>query len=132
MSPESLPPDVASFIGDHELSLDEIELLTAMTDVPDRWWDATLVFAELGIAATTARGVLDHLGGLNLLDIRVTDEIRYRLRPGTRELAQLVLRLVATYRSNRSAVVRMIAREAKGNLLDFAEAFRLRNSDGNR
>lgn len=97
MSPEPLPPD-AAFAADPQLSIQEIEVLTAMIDTPDRWWDARLVSGELGIAVATARGVLDRLAGLNLLDIRFTDDVRYRFRPGTAELAHKVSRLIASYR----------------------------------
>lgn len=100
MSPEPLPPD-AAFAADPQLSIQEIEVLTAMIDTPDRWWDARLVSGELRIAVATARGVLDRLAGLNLLDIRFTDDVRYRFRPGTAELAHKVSRLVAAYRRSR-------------------------------
>jgi hypothetical protein len=53
------------------------------------------------VAVTTARGLLDRLAGLNLLDIRFTDDVRYRFRPGTAELAHKVSRLIASYRRSR-------------------------------
>src|SRR3954471_7129299 len=98
MSPESLPPDDAALVGDPLLSIHEIEVLTAMIDTPDRWWDATLISGELRVAVTTARGLLDRLAGLNLLDIRFTDDVRFRFRPGTAELAHQVSRLIAAHR----------------------------------
>ena len=101
MPPEPLPPDDAARVGDLLLSIHETEVLTAMIDTPDRWWDATLMSAELRVAVTTARGVLDRLAGLNLLDIRFTDDVRYRFRPGTAELAHKVSRLIAAYRRSR-------------------------------
>ena len=101
MSPEPLPPDDAASVADHVLSIYEIEVLTAMMDTPDRWWDATLISGELRVAVTTARGLLDRLAGLNLLDIRFTDDVRYRFRPGTAELAHKVSRLIASYRRSR-------------------------------
>jgi len=101
MPPEPLPPDDAARVGDLLLSIHETEVLTAMIDTPDRWWDARLMSAELRVAVTTARGVLDRLAGLNLLDIRFTDDVRYRFRPGTAELAHKVSRLIAAYRRSR-------------------------------
>ena len=98
MPPEPLPPDDAARVGDLLLSIHEIEVLTAMIDTPDRWWDARMVSGELRIAVATARGVLYRLAGLNLLDIRFTDDVRYRFRPGTAELAHKVSRLIASYR----------------------------------
>lgn len=132
MASEPLPSDVAAFIGDHLLSLEGLEVLTAMRDAPDRWWDPKLIYAELGIPVTTARGLLDHLAGLNLFDIRVTDEVRYRFQPGTTDLAQIASRLIAIYRTNRGAVAEVIAPVAPRGVLDFANAFRLRDKDGTR
>jgi len=111
MSPEQLPPDVVAFIADHLLSINEIEVLTAMIDTPDRWWDARLI--------------------LNLLDIRFTDEVRYWFRPGTAELAQTMSRLAASYRTNHAAVVRAVSPSAPRGARDFADAFRFRKN-GNR
>ena len=101
MCPEPLPPDDAALVADHLLSIHEIEVLTAMMDAPDRWWDATLIAGALRVAVTTARGVLDRLAALNLLDIRFTDDVRYRLRPGNAELAHNVSRVIASYRRFR-------------------------------
>ena len=101
MPPEPLPPDEAAVVADPPLSMHEIEVLRAMIDTPDRWWDARLMSVELRVALKTARGVLDRLAGLNLLDIRFTDDVRYRFRPGNAELAHKVSRLVAAYRRSR-------------------------------
>ena len=131
MSSEQLPPDVVAFIADHLHSINEIEVLTAMTDTPHRWWDARLIYGELGVPVPAARELLDHLAGLNLLDIRFTDEVRYRFRPGTAELAQTMSRLVASYRANHAAVVRAISPSAPRGARDFADAFRFRKN-GNR
>ena len=131
MSPEQLPPDVAAFIDDHLLSITEIEVLTAMIDTPDRWWDARLICGELGVAVAAARGLLDRLAALNLLDIRFTDEVRYRFRPGTPELAHTVSRLVLSYRTNLAAVVHAVAPATARGARDFADAFRFRKN-GNR
>jgi hypothetical protein len=129
MSPEALPPDVAAFIGDHLLSVDEIEVLTAMRDTPDRWWDVRLIYAELGIAVAAARALLDHLAGLNLFDIRVTDEVRYRFQPGTAELTETVSMLVAIYRTNRAAIVQAIPPVVRRGALDFPNAFAPHRAD---
>jgi hypothetical protein len=42
------------------------------------------------VPLSVARGILDRLAGLNLLQIRVTDDVRYRFQPGTIELAETV------------------------------------------
>jgi len=132
MSSEPLPSEIAAFIGDHLLSVDEIEALSAMSNAPGRWWDAKLMCGELGVPVSTARLILDHLAGLNLLDIRLSDEVRYKLQPGTPELSLTVGRLVSVYRTNRTAVVRAISRVTRRSVLDFADAFRVRKINGSR
>jgi hypothetical protein len=114
------------------LTVDEIEALTAMSNAPGRWWDAKLMCRELGVPVSLARSILDHLAGLNLLDIRVTDEVRYKFQPGTPELNQMASRVVSLYRTNRAALMRGISRGARRGVLDFADAFRLRKNDGDR
>jgi hypothetical protein len=131
MSSQQLPPAGAAFTAHHILSINEIEVLAAMRNTPDRWWVVRLVYGELGVAVATARELLVHLGSLNLLDIRVTDEARCRFRPGTAELAQTVSWLVASCRTNHAAVVRAIALSTTRGARDFADAFRLRRN-GNR
>ena len=121
-----LPPDLSSFIAEHAISVDEVEVIGAMTDAPERWWDARLIGGVLGIPVSTARGLLDHLARLNLFDIRFTNEIRYQFHPGTHELAVVVALLVATYRADRDTIVRAIATPATRGVRDFADAFRFR------
>jgi hypothetical protein len=132
MSLQPLPSEIAVFIRQHLFSVDEIEALTSMTNAPRRWWDAKLMCGELGVPVSTCECILDHLAGLNLLDIRLTDEVRYRLQPGTPELTRMIRRLVAVYRTNRTAVVRALARVARRGVLDFGDACRLRKDDETR
>lgn len=109
MAPQPLPADVASFIDEQLLSIDEIEVLTVLVKTPPRWWDAKLMGIEVGgMAAADVRRILDRLASLNLLDIRVTDAVRYRFQPGTEELARTVSGLVSAYRIDRQAVVRAV------------------------
>ena len=109
MAPFPLPADVATFIEQQLLSIDEIEVLTVLVTSPPRWWDAKLMGTEVGgIAVAEARRILDHLASLNLLDIRVTDAVRYRFQPGTEELARTVSGLVSLYKTDRQAVVRAV------------------------
>ncbi len=128
---EPLSAEVAAFIADHQLSLAEIEVLASMSGASQRWWDARQIYSELGIPVADARGLLDHLAGLNLFDIRITDEVRYRFQPGTRELADIVAQLIAANRTHRVAIVRAVERGGRRAVIDFADAFRLRKN-GNR
>ena len=131
MAPQSLPADVAAFIDEQLLSIDEIEVLTVLAEGTSRWWDGKLMGTEIGgMTAAAARRILDRLASLNLLDIRVTDAVRYRFQPGTEELTLTVSRLLAVYKSDRQAVVRAARRVARRDARDFANAFRFRRDNG--
>ena len=98
-------------------------------DTRDRWWDAAAIAKELGIGNTAARHSLDHLARGNLLDIRITGDVRYQFNPGTAELESAALACAAAYRTNPVAVVQMVAGSSRRSLRDFADAFRIRGND---
>jgi hypothetical protein len=133
MSPRTLPPDVSAFIDQQIQSIDEIDVLMLLSEAPSRWWDAKLLGSDLGgLTVSGARHILDHLAALNLLDIRVTDAVRYRFQPGTDELTCTISRLVSAYKRDRHTVVRAIRRVARRDVRDFADAFRFRRDNGSR
>ena len=88
-------------------ALDLQVLITLMED-GTRWWDARAMSAKLAIDAAVVRTVLDRLCSKNLLDIRITDDIRYRYRPGTPELAAASEALLAAFRRDPSALEKLI------------------------
>ena len=129
MSPHPVPPPVLAFVADHLRSLEELQLLIAVIQSPDRWWDATTAARELGITATVARRGLDHLAASNLLDIRITGDVRYQFCPGTGELRGAALATEEAYRLNPLGVVQLVAGTTRRGLRDFADAFRIRRDD---
>ena len=60
------------------------------------------------------RTLLDRLCSQNLLDIRVTDDVRYRYRPGTGDLAAAADALLAAYRRDPLAVARLVTDRPHG------------------
>jgi hypothetical protein len=125
--PESLPPAVIAFITAHLRTIDDLHLLVATADERGRWWDASTVARELVMGVHDARGLLEHLAAHNLLDIRVTGDVRYQYKPGTPELASAAQASLAAFRANPAAVWRTLARQHGGRAArDFADAFRIR------
>ena len=94
----SLSPVVVQFAAAYLASLEELQVLTLCVEQRDRWFDAHAVAMALGIPRRAARGALDRLASSNLLDIRVTGEVRYRFRPGTSDLEAQAEAVVAKYR----------------------------------
>jgi uncharacterized protein YajQ (UPF0234 family) len=86
MPPHELTPLVLEFVASHIRSLEELQLLMAVIRSPDQWWDEHTAARELLMSRRTARRGLDHLAASNLLDIRITGDVRYRFRPGTEAL----------------------------------------------
>lgn len=100
--------------------------MLAIMQSGDRWWDARMAAAELGVDPTTAGRALDHLAALNLLDIRITGDVRYQFKPGTDALAAVARDCVDAARSNPIALFNAVQRPGRQGIRAFADAFRLR------
>jgi hypothetical protein len=99
-------------------------------DNRDRWWDAPAVARTLSIAESRARRILDQLARSNLLDIRITDAVRFRFAPGIQELERQAAAFAVAYHNNPADVVKLIARTTVADSVrDFADAFRIRRND---
>jgi hypothetical protein len=125
----NLPSEVVDFATRYTSSLDDLQVLMTCLEGRDRWWDALGMARHLGISLSAARRSLDRLAGRNLLDIRITADVRYQFNPGTPELEAAALSCAAAYRTNPVAVVQLAAGASRQTLRDFADAFRLRDDD---
>lgn len=125
----TLPPVVVEFAAQHLRTLEQLQVLMTCVEGRDRWWDAGSMGRELGLGATAARQALDHLARGNLLDIRITGDVRYQFNPGTAELEEAALACAAAYRTNPVAVVQLVAGSSRRSVRDFADAFRIRRDD---
>jgi hypothetical protein len=120
---------VLAFVADHIRSLEELQLFLALIQSPERWWDASTAARELGIDRVAAGRALDALAAHNLLDIRITGDVRYQFRPGTEALRAAALATEEAYRMNPLAVAQPVTTSGKRGLRDFADAFRIRRND---
>jgi DNA-binding IclR family transcriptional regulator len=105
---QSLSPDLVRFAETYVPSLEDLRVLVLFVEGRDRWFDASGIARALSMSRTTARSVLDHLARHNLLDIRVTGDVRYRFRPGTADLEAQATALVHTYRRNPLKVLHLL------------------------
>ena len=126
MVTEQLPEEVRAFLAAYVGSIEELNVLMALIDVDARWWDAGTMAAHSGTTAGDARRILEAYASRNLLDIRITDDVRYRLRPGTPELEEAVHRVAATYRTSPRTLFQWAAGRAHRSVNDFSDAFRWR------
>jgi len=97
-----------SFALDHLRDLHDLQLFIALMNASDRWWDARAAARELQVPDAVARAALEHLAGRNLLEIRVTGEVRYQFRPGSEELRRLSLAFADAFAADPPAVVRAL------------------------
>ena len=104
MTAEELPEPVRTFLGQCVSSPDELRILLALIDSDGRWWDANTLARQSQFSPMSTRRVLDSFASRNLLDIRISDAVRYRLRPGTRELQAGVAAVAETLRRSPGAV----------------------------
>ena len=124
--PQQIPPAVREFLDRYIRSVEDLYLLVAMAETRDRWWDAASAAHELGGGRSAAASVLEHLARHSLLDIRVTDDVRYQFRPVTPEIREAVVACAAAYHADPVAVVRAVTASRQRNLQAFADAFRIR------
>ena len=122
-------PEVASFINRYIPGFEELAVLLTCLDARERWWDAAGMARELGIGTVAARRALDHLARGNLLDIRVTGDVRYQFKPGTANLEAAALACAAAYRAHPLSVAQLIADSCRRQVRDFADAFRIRRGE---
>jgi hypothetical protein len=97
---DTLPQAVVHFAATHLGSLEDMKVLVLCVEERDRWHDAPAIARTLRIPRRAARAALDQLARNNLLDIRITDDVRYRFRPGTSELESQAVALVDAYHRN--------------------------------
>jgi hypothetical protein len=129
MSQHEISPLVLTFLATHVHKLIEFQLLMLVAQSPDRWWDDGSAARELGTTPAAARGALDHLAKHNLLDIRITGDVRYQFRPGTEDLRAGVAACAEEFRRAPLRMFALVSGQGSASVRDFADAFRIRRDD---
>src|SRR5687768_18387078 len=124
--PYTFDPAVVAFVTDHVRTLGELQLLIAIIQSGDRWWDASAAARESGLSLPAARRALDFFGTHNLLDIRITGDVRYQYHPGTSELRERAAACAAAFRTRPLDLAQLVTGPSPSSVRDFADAFRVR------
>ena len=128
--PMTLRDLLADFALTHFGSVEDLRVFITCVDHPHRWWNATAVAHHLSITESGARLALERFARGNLLDIRISDDVRYRFKPGTDELEAQAWAFAAAFRHDPVAVVQFVSRSATSDSVrDFADAFRIKRHD---
>jgi hypothetical protein len=116
---------IARYIG----SVEDLNVLITCIREPDRRWDSLAIGSELGISEEAALRTFERLARHNLLDVRVTEAVRYRFAPATQDVEQRARAFADAYWTNPLAVTQHVASVARRDIRDFADAFRIRRDD---
>jgi hypothetical protein len=100
---------VAQFGADHLRSIDDLHVLVTCAHGCGRWWDGATLGRELQMSANVAHEVLEHLAQRNLLDVRVTGEVRYRFRPGNQRLSEAARQFLEAFSRQPFEVTKLAA-----------------------
>jgi hypothetical protein len=100
-----------SFAAAHLKEARELDVLLRLSELSGRWWDAAALARDLGVTVDDAAEVLHRFAAMNLLDIRVTEQVRYRFAPGRRDLETGARALLDAYRRDPEAVRAVISGE---------------------
>jgi hypothetical protein len=123
-APNPLQPDVLEFLAVHIARVEDLDILLALLDGGDRWWDVESMGNHVGVSRGDAHRCLERFAGRNLLDIRFSETIRYQLRPGSPEVEERLHSFAAAYRRSPAAIIRYVVGRTYRNVSDFADSFR--------
>lgn len=132
MAPEqegTLPPELRAFLHSCIDSIQQVELLLLMRG-SERARTARDIAAELGIPVPAARHDVESLTARGLLEVKVGEEIAYRYKPKTEDLAKYSDQLAQYYITARHAVLGFVAAESRRSIKRFSDAFRLGDREG--
>ena len=96
----------------------------------ERMRTARDIAAELGIPVPAARHDVESLAARGLLEVKVGEEIAYRYKPKTEDLAKYSDQLARFYITSRHAVLGFIADGSRRSLKRFSDAFKLSDREG--
>jgi DNA-binding FadR family transcriptional regulator len=123
-----LPTELRVFIHSCIESIEQVELLLLMRG-SDRMRTARDIASALRVSVPAARRNLETLAARGLLEVRVGEEIAYRYRPKSDDLARFCDLLAQFYITARQAVLGFVAAESRLSIKRFSDAFRLRDPE---
>ena len=126
MPGRDIPDSVRRLVLERIDSVPELEAVLLLLGAAGRTWTGEEAGARLYVSVAVATHVLDRLTARGL--VKLTDG-RYRYVPASPELDEAVAMLARAYASNLIAVTQLIHGKPGASILQFADAFRLRQED---
>lgn len=121
-----IPPEIRTFILDHIDSIAELEALLLLRNTPDTWWEDAAVAQRLYLGVEQGRPVLARLESAKLLISQDQPPgRRWRYRPQSGDLREMVDRLAYYYTKHLVPVSNLVHTKSKSRLQEFSRAFDL-------
>ena len=131
MAATRVPREVRDFVARFLPSVEHLETFIVLQRNSTRSWSASDLSAELRIPQSAADDVLERLASDNFLDVKISNEIRYRFNPATASLEASSALCADFYQRERIAVINLVTSATLSPMRDFAEAFRLNKGKSN-
>jgi hypothetical protein len=77
----------------------------------------------------STRHILDRFVARNLLDVRISDDVRYRFSPGPAGLREATDAFVEAFQRAPALVMQLLLPSRRRSMEDFSDAFRIRRDD---
>ena len=126
MAATRIPRDIKDFVARFLPSVEHLETFITLQRNTTKSWSAQDLSAELRIPESVAGDILERLASDNFLDVKISNEILYRLNPATAALEGASTLCADFYQRERIAMINLVMAATLGPMRDFAEAFRLK------
>jgi DNA-binding MarR family transcriptional regulator len=124
---DPFPEEIKRFLDENIRSVEQLEMLRVLGEVPDYEWAAAELAGRLQVQP---QAVAPHLAALDsrglLVSAKRGADLFCRYGPRTPELEEKLGRLLQLYKERPVTMIRMVYARAKEALQTLADAFRLR------
>lgn len=122
-----LSDELVRFIHAHLHSVWSLELLLILTKQPEQQWTVDSLVRQMRGSTSLVAGLLDRFQREGL--IASPSAGHWQWKPATPELRTLSMQIAEAYARTPFAVIQAIAEAPNPSVMDFADAFRLRDRD---
>jgi hypothetical protein len=119
-----LPAAVRQFLTRAVDNAQQLEIVMLLRRDAEHYANAAAIGDRTGLTSAAAADALEALAGRGILDVRLTDTIKYRYSPATDEQRRAFDSIAELWRTDRHVLIDTLA--AKRHVLkDFSDAFRI-------
>lgn len=122
-----LSEELVRFIRTYLHSVWALELLLILIKQPERSWTADELVRDMRATSSLVSGLLERFQRDGL--VATPDRRTWHWQPAAPELKDLSMQIAETYARTPFAVIQAIAEAPNPSVMDFADAFRLRDRD---